>query len=73
MLAVRNAGGRAAIVTPGAGFKDTADRAAAGPDFGPLPKGWADYAKTLAETTEWPRWEIARVSAIFYEGVDDDD
>lgn len=73
MLAVRNAGGRAAIVTPGAGFKDAADRAAAGPDFAPLPEGWADYAKTLAETTDWPRWEIARVSAIFYEGVGNDD
>ena len=73
MLAIRNSKGQAAIVTPGAGFKDAADKAAAGPDFGPLPEGWEDYARTLRETTEWPRWEIARVAAIFYEGVDDDD
>lgn len=73
MLAIRNAKGQAAIVTPGAGFKDAADKAAAGPDFGPLPEGWENYARTLRETTEWPRWEIARVAAIFYEGVDDDE
>ena len=23
---------------------------------------WPEYARTLSETTDWPRWEIARQS-----------
>ena len=64
MLAIKDAGGQALIVTPAQGFKDFADEAAAGPDFGPLPEGWDDYGRTLQETTNWPRWEIARVASI---------
>ena len=44
------------------GFKD---EAAAGADLPPLPKEWAGYARTLAEMhPDWPRAEIARISAI---------
>ena len=73
MLAVRDAGGEALIVTPEQGFKDFADEAAAGPDFGPLPEGWPDYARTLSETTTWPRWEIARVATIILQELSNDD
>ena len=62
MLAVNEAGGRALIVPPAPGCKDYADECAQGPDFGPLPEGWDHYATTLRETTNWPRWEIARVA-----------
>ena len=64
LLAIKDAGGQAVVAAPSSGFKDVADEAAAGSDFGPLADGWEDYAKTLAETTEWPRWEIARVATI---------
>ena len=42
MEAVKDAGGQAFIVTPTQGCKDFADEAAAGPDCGPLPEGWAN-------------------------------
>ena len=64
MLAVNEAGGRALIVPPTPECKDYADECAQGPDFGPLPEGWDDYARTLRETTNWPRWEIARLASI---------
>ena len=60
MVAVNDAGGGALIVPPAPGCKDYADECAQRPDFGPLPEGWDDYARTLRETTDWPRWEIAR-------------
>ena len=64
-LAIRDAGGTAEIVPPGVGFKDVADEAAAGADLPPLPEEWAGYARTLAEMhPDWPRAEIARISAI---------
>ena len=64
-LAIRDAGGTAEIVPPGLGFKDVADEAAAGADLPPLPEEWAGYARTLAEMhPDWPRAEIARISAI---------
>ena len=64
-LAIRDVGGTAEIVAPAVGFKDFGDEAAAGPDFAPLPGEWADYARTLAEMhPDWPRAEIARISAI---------
>ena len=52
------AGGTANARLPARG-KDAGEAAAASP-FGPLPDGWIEYAATLVETTEWPRWEMAR-------------
>ena len=51
-------GGHVSAVLPARG-KDAAEAATTIP-FAALPQGWEDYAKTLAETTNWPRWEIAR-------------
>ena len=73
MLAVNEAGGAALIVPPAPGCKDVAQECARGPAFGPLPDGWADYAGTLRETTEWPRWEIARVAAAMLQEMGDDE
>ena len=73
MLAIKDAGGQALIVTPAQGFKDFADEAAAGPDFGPLPEGWVDYARTIRETTNWPRWEIFRVATVIMQELSNDD
>ena len=56
--AIEDTGGRAQAVMPAAG-KDPADAAMAAP-FGELDPDWLDYARTLRETTGWPRWEIAR-------------
>ena len=64
------AGGRVAAVLPAQG-KDAA-AAAAGIPFPALPTGWEDYAKTLAETTNWPRWEIARQAVCILSEVADD-
>ena len=55
---IQAAGGTVRAVLPAQG-KDAAEAAAARP-FPPLPEGWEDYARTLRETTNWPRWEIAR-------------
>ena len=57
---IHAAGGTVTAVLPALG-KDAAE-AAAELGFGPLPEGWAEYAATLRETTNWPRWEIARQS-----------
>ena len=73
MLAVNEAGGQALIVPPAPGCKDYADECAHGPDFGPLPEGWDDYARTLRETTTWPRWEIARVATTILQELRNDD
>ena len=73
MLAIHEAGGRALIVPPTHGCKDFAEECARGPDFGPLPEGWEDYARTLRETTEWPRWEIARVATTLMQVLNNDD
>ena len=64
------AGGHVAAVLPAQG-KDAA-AAAAGIPFPALPTGWEAYAKTLAETTRWPRWEIARQAACILSEVPDD-
>ena len=56
--AIEDAGGKAQAVMPAVG-KDPADAAMAAP-FGELDPTWLDYARTLRETTGWPRWEIAR-------------
>ena len=56
---VNSAGGNAvALHTPSA-HKDPAAAAAAIGFNDPDPT-WPEYARTLAETTDWPRWEIAR-------------
>ena len=55
---IQAAGGIVQAYLPARG-KDAADAAAAAA-FGPLPDGWPDYARTLRDTTKWPRWEIAR-------------
>ena len=60
-------GGRAEAVLPISG-KDAADAAVASP-FGELPGGWIDYARTLQETTDWPRWEIARQASTVLQEV----
>ena len=54
---IQAAGGIVQAYLPARG-KDAADAAAAA--FGTLPDGWPDYARTLRDTTKWPRWEIAR-------------
>ena len=53
---IQSAGGIAHAFLPSRG-KDAADAAT---DFGPLPDGWDDYARTLRAVNDWPRWEIAR-------------
>ena len=64
-MAIRDAGGTAEIVPPGAGFRDVADEAAAGAALPLLPEEWVGYARTLAEMhSNWPRAEVARISAI---------
>ena len=60
-------GGRAEAVLPKSG-KDAADAAVADP-FGQLPDGWVGYARTLRETTDWPRWEIARQASLALQEV----
>lgn len=61
--AIADAGGKVSAVYPPTGFKDAAD-AAKSEKFVPLDPGWVDYARTLAEITGWPRWEIARIAQI---------
>ena len=61
--AVRGFGGDVRAVYPPSGYKDAADAASA-LGFGPLPDGWVDGMETLLETTDWPRWEIARIAQI---------
>ena len=61
--AILNAGGDATAIYPPAGYKDVAEAAAVS-DFKPLGQDWIDYARTLAQTTGWPRWEIARIAQI---------
>ena len=64
-MAIRDAGGTAEIVPPGVGFRDVADEAAAGAALPLLPEEWVGYARTLAEMhPNWPRAEVARISAI---------
>lgn len=61
--AIAGAGGSVSAIYPPAGFKDAADAARAS-QFSDLDPGWVDYARTLAEVTSWPRWEIARIAQI---------
>ena len=66
--AILNAGGEATAIYPPAGYKDVAEAAAVS-DFKPLGQDWIDYALTLAQTTGWPRWEIARIAQIATAGA----
>ena len=56
---INDAGGNAQALHAPAPHKDSAEAAAALGFTDPDPS-WTDYARTLAETTNWPRWEIAR-------------
>ena len=56
---VNDAGGNATALHAPAPHKDPAAAAAAIGFNNPGP-AWTEYARTLAETTDWPRWEIAR-------------
>ena len=56
---VNSAGGNATALHTPSPHKDPAAAAAAMGLAGPDP-AWTEYARTLAETTDWPRWEIAR-------------
>ena len=64
-MRLKSAGGHADAVHAPDPHKDAAAYAAA-VGFLPVADGWDEYAKTLAETTDWPRWEIARLAAIAY-------
>ena len=54
---VNDAGGNAVALHTPSPHKDPA---AAAIGFNNPDPAWPEYAKTLAETTDWPRWEIAR-------------
>ena len=54
-----DAGGHATALHTPSPHKDPADLAASIGFNNPGP-AWTTYARTLAETTDWPRWEIAR-------------
>ena len=63
-----DSGGVAAAVYPPNGYKDAAE-AAQSAGFGSLGEDWIEFARTLAETTTWPRWEITRVAQIATSGA----
>ena len=56
---VNSAGGNATALHTPSPHKDPAAAAAAMGFNNPGP-AWKEYAKTLSETTDWPRWEISR-------------
>ena len=56
---VNDAGGNATALHTPSPHKDPADVAASIGFNDPGP-AWPEYARTLSETTAWPRWEIAR-------------
>ena len=58
---VNDAGGSAEALHAPTPHKDPAAAAAAIGFNNPGP-AWPEYARTLSETTDWPRWEIARQS-----------
>ena len=37
--------------------------------FSDLEEDWIELARTLSETTNWPRWEIARIAQITTSGA----
>ena len=56
---VNDAGGNAVALHAPFPHKDPA-AAAASMGFNDADPTWPDYARTLSETTDWPRWECAR-------------
>ena len=56
---VNDAGGNATALHAPFPHKDPA-AAAASMGFNDADPTWPDYARTLSETTDWPRWECAR-------------
>ena len=56
---VNDAGGNAIALHTPSPHKDPA-AAAASIGFNDPGPAWPEYARTLSETTDWPRWEIAR-------------
>ena len=66
--AIVNSGGGASALYPPDGYKDAAEAAQAA-GFSSLGEDWIEFARTLAETTNWPRWEIARIAQIATSGV----
>ena len=66
--AIIDAGGQASAVYPPDGYKDAAEAAQAA-GFSILEEDWIEFARTLAETTNWPRWEIARIAQIATSGA----
>ena len=56
---VNDGGGNAIALHTPSPHKDPADAAAA-MGFNDPGTAWLEYARTLSETTTWPRWEIAR-------------
>ena len=56
---VNDAGGNATALHAPFPHKDPADLAAVIGFNNPDPT-WPEYARTLSETTDWPRWECAR-------------
>ena len=66
--AIAGAGGDCSALYPPEGFKDAAEAAEAA-GFDHLSDDWIEYARTLAETTNWPRWEIARIAQIATSGA----
>ena len=67
-LAIADSGGEASAIYPPKGYKDAAEAAQA-TGFTVLGDDWIEYACTLAETTGWPRWEIARIAQIVTSGA----
>ena len=66
--AIIDSGGRASAVYPPDGYKDAAEAAQAA-GFSILGEDWIEFARTLAETTNLPRWEIARIAQIATSGA----
>ena len=66
--AIIDSGGRASAVYPPDGYKDAAEAAQAA-GFSILGEDWIEFARTLAETTDLPRWEIARIAQIATSGA----
>ena len=56
---INSAGGNATALHTPSPHKDPA-AAAAAIGFNDADPSWPGYARTLSETTDWPRWEIAR-------------
>ena len=74
MLAIKDAGGQALIVTPAQGFKDFADEcgrrartSAHCPRVGSTTPGPSERQPT------WPRWEISRVATVIMQELSNDD